>query len=66
MTWILSPEFQRKHRYIPKTVPGLAGFYLASMWTNPPGGVPGAAGVGQTVVKLLCHEDRQRFVTSMP
>ncbi len=66
MTWILSLEFQRKHRYIPKTVPGLAGFYLASMWTNPPGGIPGAAGVGRQVVQLLCHEDRQRFVTCTP
>jgi len=66
MTWILSPEFQRTHRYIPKTVPGLAGFYLASMWTNPPGGIPGAASVGRQVVQLLCHEDRQRFVTSIP
>jgi phytoene dehydrogenase-like protein len=66
MTWILSPEFQRKHRYIPKTVPGLAGLYLASMWTNPPGGIPGAASVGREVVQILCHEDRQRFVTSTP
>jgi len=66
MTWILSPEFQRAHRYIPKTVPGLAGFYLASMWTNPPGGIPGTASVGRQVVQLLCHEDRRRFVTSTP
>lgn len=40
MTWMLSNEFQRKHRYIPKTVPGLSGFYLASMWTNPPVAFP--------------------------
>jgi len=66
MTWILSIDFQRKHRYIPKTVPGLSGFYLASMWTNPPGGIPGAAGVGRWVVQLLCHEDRKRFFTSTP
>ncbi len=66
MTWILSSDFQRKHRYIPKTVPGLSGFYLASMWTNPPGGIAGAAGAGREVVQLLCHEDRKRFVTSTP
>lgn len=66
MTWMLSSEFQRKHRYIPKTVPGLSGFYLASMWTNPPGGVSGGAGVGRGVVQLLCHEDRKRFLTSTP
>ena len=66
MTWMLSSEFQRKYRYIPKTVPGLAGFYLASMWTNPPGGIAGAAGAGRGVVQLLCHEDRKRFLTSTP
>jgi hypothetical protein len=66
MTWMLSGDFQRKHRYIPKTVPGLSGFYLASMWTNPPGGISGAAGVGRGVVQLLCHEDRRRFTTSTP
>lgn len=66
MTWMLSSDFQRQHPYIPKTVPGLSGFYLASMWTNPPGGIPGAAGAGREVVQLLCHEDRERFVTSTP
>lgn len=66
MTWILSNEFRRKHPFIPKTVPGLSGFYLASMWTNPPGGIPGAADVGRDVVQLLCNEDRKRFVTSLP
>jgi phytoene dehydrogenase-like protein len=66
MTWILSNEFRRGHRYIPKTVPGLAGFYLASMWTDPPGGIPGAASAGRGVVQLLCHQDRQRFVTTTP
>ena len=66
MTWMLSGDFQRKYRYIPKTVPGLAGFYLASMWTNPPGGIAGAAGAGRGVVQLLCHEDRKRFATFTP
>jgi phytoene dehydrogenase-like protein len=64
MTFILSGEFQRTHRFIPKTVPGLDGFYIASMWTNPPGGLPGAAAVGRTVVQLLCARDRKRFTTT--
>jgi len=66
MTWILSPEFQRKHRYVPKTVPGLDRFSMASMWTNPPGGLPGAASAGRGVIQLLCARDRRRFVTSTP
>jgi hypothetical protein len=43
-----------------------SGFYLASMWTNPPGGIPGTASVGRQVVQILCHEDGQRFVASTP
>jgi hypothetical protein len=54
----------RRHRFIPKTVPGLDGFYLASMWTNAPGGLSGAAEVGRGVVQLLCARDKQRFVTT--
>lgn len=64
MTWKLSSEFRRRHPYVPKTVPGLSGVYLASMWTNPPGGVPGAAQVGRHVVQLVCHDDRRRFAAA--
>jgi phytoene dehydrogenase-like protein len=66
MTWLLSPEFQRRHRYVPKTVPGLDAFYIASMWTSPPGGLPGAASAGRGVVQLLCARDRKRFITTKP
>jgi len=64
MSWTLSREFQMKYRYIRKTVPGLEGFYLASMWTNPPGGIPGAASAGRQVVQLICREDRRKFRVS--
>lgn len=66
MTWQPSEEFQRRHPFIPKTVPGLDGFYLASMWTNAPGGLSGAAEVGREVIQLLCARDRKRFVTTIP
>jgi phytoene dehydrogenase-like protein len=66
MTWMLPPDFRKKHRYVPKTVPGLGNFYLASMWTNAPGGLPGAAIAGREVVQLLCAKDRRRFVTTTP
>jgi phytoene dehydrogenase-like protein len=64
MTWLLDGAFQRAHRFIPKTVPGLEGFSMASMWTNAPGGLPGAAGAGRGVIQLLCARDRKRFVAS--
>jgi phytoene dehydrogenase-like protein len=66
MTWQPSEEFQRRHPFIPKTVPGLDGFYLASMWTNAPGGLSGAAEVGRGVIQILCARDRKRFVTTIP
>jgi phytoene dehydrogenase-like protein len=66
MTWNITPEFRKKYRYIPKTVPGLANMYLASMWTNAPGGLPGAVMAGREVVQLLCAKDRRRFVTTTP
>ena len=66
MTWMLSPEFQKKHGYVRKTIPGLDNLYLASMWTVPPGGLPGAAMAGREVVQLLCAKDGKRFVTTRP
>ncbi len=66
MTWNLTSDFRKRHRFIPKTVPGLGNFYLASMWTNAPGGLPGAALAGREVVQLLCAKDRRRFVTAAP
>jgi phytoene dehydrogenase-like protein len=61
MTWNLSSDFRKKYRYIPKTVPGLDNLWLASMWTNAPGGVPGAALAGKEVVQLICRKDKVRF-----
>ena len=64
MTWLVSGEFRKKYRFIPGTVPGLDSFYMASMWTSAPGGLPGAASAGRGVVQLLCARDKKRFVTT--
>ena len=66
MTWQLSPDFQRKYGYVRKTVPGLDNLYIASMWTVPPGGLPGAAMAGREVAQILCAKDSKRFVTTKP
>lgn len=66
MTWEYDAEFQKQYPFIPKTVPGLDGFYLASMWTNAPGGVPGAAEVGRWIAQMLCARDKKPFVTTTP
>ncbi len=66
MTWMLSPEFQKQHGYVRKTVPGIDNLYIASMWTVPPGGLPGAAMAGREVVQILCANDGKRFVATKP
>jgi phytoene dehydrogenase-like protein len=64
MTWNLTGTFRKTHRYIPKTVPGLENFWMAGMWTNPPGGLPGAALAGREVIQLICHREKRRFQTT--
>ncbi len=66
MTWMLSSDFQRRYRYVRKTIPGLDNLYIASMWTVPPGGLPGAAIAGREVAQILCAKDGKRFVTAKP
>jgi phytoene dehydrogenase-like protein len=66
MTWLLTPEFTRRYGYVRKTVPGLDNLYIASMWTSPPGGVPGAAIAGREAVQLLCAMDKTPFVHAKP
>ena len=66
MTWMLSGDFERRYKYVKKTVPGLDNLYIASMWTVPPGGLPGAAMAGREVAQMLCARDGKRFVTAKP
>ena len=66
MTWQLTPEFQKRYGHVRMTIPGLNNLYVASMWTSPPGGIPGAAIAGQSVIQLLCARDKRRFVTTKP
>ena len=66
MTWMLSPAFEKTYGYVRKTIPGLDNLYIASMWTVPPGGLPGAAIAGREVTQILCAKDGKRFVTTKP
>lgn len=51
---------------IPKTLPGLAGFYMVSQWTEPGGSVPVVAMSGRNIVQQICHEDRRDFHAATP
>jgi phytoene dehydrogenase-like protein len=66
MTWQLTPSFRKEHRYVRMTVPGLDHFTIASMWTSPPGGLPGAALAGFNAVQLLCARDKKKFIRTKP
>jgi phytoene dehydrogenase-like protein len=64
MGWLPTPEVIMTQ--IPRTLPGLANFYMAGQWVMPGGGVPPCLYSGQHVVQLLCHRDGKPFSTALP
>jgi phytoene dehydrogenase-like protein len=51
---------------IPQTLPGLSHFYMAGQWVSPGGGLFGAATTARKAVKMICKNEKQRFVTTKP
>ncbi len=49
---------------LPKKLRSLQNFYMAGQWVEPGGSVPVVAMSGRNAVQLLCHDDRQPFVTA--
>jgi len=49
---------------VPRTLPGLGNFYMAGQWVMPGGGVPPCLFSGRHAIQLICHQEKQRFVTS--
>jgi phytoene desaturase len=64
MGWLPTPEGLMTT--IPRTLPGLANFYMAGQWVLPGGGVPPCLYSGRHVVQILCQRDRKRFTTTVP
>ena len=58
----MTPEQSR--RPLPKTLPGLDGFYMAGQWVEPGGGVPTVLASGRQGVQLICHRDKVPFAPS--
>lgn len=48
--------------HLPRTLPGLSGFYMAGQWVEPGGGVPTALMSGRQLVQILCHEAGRPFL----
>jgi phytoene dehydrogenase-like protein len=60
--WLPSPRTALKQ--LPRTLPGLDGFYLAGQWSEPGGGLPAAVRSGRNVIRLICHHDGKPFTAS--
>jgi phytoene desaturase len=57
--WLPSREMLRGQ--LPKTLPGLDGFYMAGQWVEPGGGIPPALFSGRNVARILCRRERRPF-----
>jgi len=51
---------------MPKTLPGLGGFYMVGQWVSPYAGMPMSALSGRDAIQMLCKKEGRRFVTSQP
>lgn len=50
-------------QYYPGVLEGLSNFIMAGMWTQPPGGLPGAAMAGRFAAYRLCAWEGRDFKT---
>ncbi len=62
--WLMTKDTMRLQ--MPVTLPGLKGFYMAGQWVAPGGGLPGAAQSARSTLKLLCKNEKRKFVTTKP
>ena len=59
-----APTPQLIGRSLPKTVPGLRGFYLTGQWVEPGGGLPKVVLSARNVTQLVCRDDGRPFRTT--
>ncbi|MEG6523385.1 phytoene desaturase family protein [Desulfotomaculum sp. 1211_IL3151] len=62
--WLPTPEAMRTT--IPKTLPGLANFYMVGQWVQPAGGIEQSISSGRNLVKTLCEQEAMEFSTVKP
>ena len=46
---------------VPRTIPGLGGFFMVGQWVNPGGGLPPCGMDGRNLAKKLCRAEGRRF-----
>jgi len=64
MGWLPTPRVLLTT--LPRTLPGLADFYMAGQWVLPGGGVPPCLFSGRHAIQMLCRRDGRPFSTSEP
>jgi phytoene dehydrogenase-like protein len=47
-----------------KTLPGLKDFYMVGQWVSPGGGVSAAFVSGRDLTRIICKQERRKFVTT--
>lgn len=62
--WLPTPEAVRT--VIPKTLPGLANFYMVGQWVQPFGGIQESISSGRNLLKTLCEQEGKEFCTVTP
>jgi len=60
--FLATPEYAMGE--LPKTLPGLDGFYMAGHWVAPGGGLPTGVMTARQVQQLICHRDGRELQTS--
>ncbi len=51
-------------RTLPKTVPGLGGFYMTGQWVEPGGGLPKVVLSARNVAQIICRDDGRPFAAT--
>jgi len=61
--WLPTPEWLVKT--VPRTLPGLDGFWMVGQWVAPGGGLPSGPMSARQVQQLICRSDGVKFRTSV-
>jgi phytoene dehydrogenase-like protein len=61
MGWL--PTTANFGKSLPKTLPGLEGFYAVGHWITPGGGVPVALKTARDALQIICRKDGKPFTT---
>ncbi|MDD1753470.1 MAG: hypothetical protein LUQ38_10340, partial [Methanotrichaceae archaeon] len=59
MGWM--PTTKQMMKNLPRSLPGLNGFYMIGQWAQPGGGVSGCLMQGRHIVQILCQKDGRKF-----